>query len=70
MTRTSSASVVDHLAPHGRLLSFVFFFGSSGDPASARMLTDQSGLRRAMAARLERERDGRQVEYGAYRLSR
>ncbi|KOU36199.1 hypothetical protein [Streptomyces sp. WM6378] len=48
---------------------FLFFFGSSGDLDFARMLMDRSGLRRTVVDRLERERDGRLVEYVAYRLN-
>ncbi|MEV8530200.1 methyltransferase [Streptomyces sp. NPDC052000] len=67
MLRTMFASVTDYLAPQGRLL---FFFGSSGDLAFARLLMERSGMQREVLARLERERDGRLVEYIAYRLSR
>ncbi|MFC9752714.1 methyltransferase [Streptomyces sp. NPDC056921] len=67
MLRNMFASIGDHLAPQGR---FLFFFGSSGDLAFARTLMDRSGLRRTVVDRLERERDGRLVEYIAYRLSR
>ncbi|MCT9094065.1 class I SAM-dependent methyltransferase [Streptomyces sp. ASQP_92] len=67
MLRAMFASVADYLAPKGCLL---FFFGSSGDLAFAQSLMDRSGLRRTVVDRLQREREGRLVEYIAYRLSR
>ncbi|MFI6471260.1 50S ribosomal protein L11 methyltransferase [Streptomyces sp. NPDC050516] len=42
----------------------------AGDLATARSLMDRSELRRTVVDRLKRERDGRLVEYIAYRLSR
>jgi release factor glutamine methyltransferase len=65
--RVFFGGVSEHLAPAGRLL---LFFGSSGDLGFVQLLMDESGLRREVVARVEKERDGRQVEYLVYRMCR